>query len=93
MGYVKGAGNSTIENSYRLVDRDKVNGIVYYQLKQTDYNGESHFSDLISVDNQITSQAKILKITNLLGQEVSKNESGILIYYYSDGSNIKIIQN
>ncbi len=93
LGYVKGAGNSTIENSYSLVDRDKVEGIVYYQLKQTNYNGESHFSDLISVDNQIASQATILKITNLLGQEVSKNESGILIYYYSDGTNIKIIQN
>ena len=89
LGYVKGAGNTTIENSYSLEDRDRVEGIVYYQLKQTNYNGESQFSDLISLDNTLNTKLHLLKITNLLGQEVSENESGILIYHFSDGSNLK----
>ncbi len=89
LGYVKGAGNTTIENSYSLVDRDRVDGIVYYQLKQTNYNGESQFSDLISIDNSLNTKAHLIKITNLIGQEVSENESGILIYHFSDGSNLK----
>jgi hypothetical protein len=58
-------------------------------LKQTNYNGESQFSDLISIDNSLNTKAHLIKITNLLGQEISENESGILIYHFSDGSNLK----
>jgi len=41
---VKGAGNSTTIKSYEFVDRNPFDGISYYRLKQTDYNGSFEYS-------------------------------------------------
>ena len=37
---VEGAGNSTHKINYSLIDRDPFDGISYYRLKQTDYDGK-----------------------------------------------------
>lgn len=49
---VKGAGNSTNELNYSTVDENPFNGINYYRLKQTDYDGTSTYSDIRSVNHQ-----------------------------------------
>lgn len=43
-------GNSTIEQNYSYIDAAPYNGITYYQLKQTDYNGDSETSAPILAD-------------------------------------------
>jgi hypothetical protein len=65
----------------------------YYRLKQTDFNGQSTTSDLISIDNTgNTSSKTIVYKTNILGQEVTDMYRGLIIVVYSDGSSMKIIQ-
>lgn len=91
---MKGAGNSTSQLYYSFVDEDVENIINYYRLKQTDYDGNFKYSEIISIDNRnISKDKEIDKITNLLGQEVDITYyKGMVIIYYTDGSFIKIIK-
>ncbi|MEI6489590.1 MAG: CUB domain-containing protein [Bacteroidota bacterium] len=47
---IAGAGNSTHSLNYSTYDNSPWEGITYYRLKQTDYNGMQKYSDVISVD-------------------------------------------
>ncbi len=46
---VEGAGNSLSEIAYNVIDEDPYIGWNYYRLKQTDFDGQSAFSDLVAV--------------------------------------------
>jgi hypothetical protein len=46
---VTGAGNSTETINYTAFDTDHFNGDNYYRLKQTDYNGDYSYSDVVAV--------------------------------------------
>ncbi len=48
---INGAGNSTQTLYYSFTDENPFTGINYYQLQQTDYNGNNSFSKIISVNN------------------------------------------
>ncbi len=50
VGYVLGAGNSNTLTSYYFEDPEENNGTVYYKIKQTDFDGNSKYSNLISVE-------------------------------------------
>ncbi|MCW3086336.1 MAG: Protein of unknown function precursor [Bacteroidetes bacterium] len=45
---IKGAGNSTTQNNYNYTDKFPVNGINYYRLKQTDFDGKTSYSGIVS---------------------------------------------
>lgn len=47
---VKGAGNSTSPKSYSYVDQVYENQVIYYRLKQVDFDGAFEFSNILSVD-------------------------------------------
>ncbi|MCC7332911.1 MAG: T9SS type A sorting domain-containing protein [Flavobacteriales bacterium] len=47
---VQGAGNSNSKLNYAAVDQKPLNGISYYRLKQTDFNGEYSYSDIRSIN-------------------------------------------
>ncbi|MBD3638916.1 MAG: T9SS type A sorting domain-containing protein [Crocinitomicaceae bacterium] len=49
---VEGAGNSSSELHYQVVDRDIRPGIVYYQLVQVDINGDTKSSEIISLNRE-----------------------------------------
>jgi len=49
IGQVKGAGNSTQENSYSFLDVWAPEGINYYRLKQTDFDNNSTNSHIIAL--------------------------------------------
>ena len=51
IGTVDGAGNSSIQNSYRFLDTENINGLRYYRIKQTDFNGLEKISEPIVVSN------------------------------------------
>jgi hypothetical protein len=51
---VKGAGNSTQERTYSFTDTNPYEGIIYYRLKQTDFNGVFTYSDITSMNIQKT---------------------------------------
>jgi hypothetical protein len=88
---IDGAGNSTHTIDYKIEDKDYVNGVNYYKLIQTDYNGDETVSDIVAVDMTTNSEAKI-KTVNLIGQEVNEHFSGIVYDVYSDGSLVKRMQ-
>ncbi len=46
------AGNSSISNYYRDIDQEPLSGISYYRLKQTDYNGNFTYSEIVPVNFQ-----------------------------------------
>lgn len=89
---ITAAGNSSIVLRYTYRDYNfKRNTLNYYRLKQTDYDGTSKTFQIIVIDNRKnTTNKKLVKITNLLGQDVNLESDEILIYYYSDGSHDKI---
>lgn len=49
IGEVKGAGNSSSTLNYQFVDKDPCEGVVYYRLKQVDYNEMFTYSDAVAV--------------------------------------------
>jgi hypothetical protein len=51
IGSVAGAGNSEQLRNYTFVDEDEVDGISYYRLSQTDYDGKESQSQIISVEH------------------------------------------
>jgi hypothetical protein len=53
IGVVSGAGNSSTPLSYRLTDTEPGANSIYYRLKQTDFDGTSTVSGIISVHCEI----------------------------------------
>ncbi len=49
IGTVRGNGNSNYQLDYEFIDIAPIDGVSYYQLKQTDYNGENESFDPVSV--------------------------------------------
>lgn len=45
-----GAGNSELTNHYFAIDQNPYSGLSYYRLMQTDFNGETTYSDVIAVN-------------------------------------------
>lgn len=52
VGSVNGAGNSTSLFSYQFIDRIPSNGLSFYRLKQTDFDGQFSYSDVKAVNFQ-----------------------------------------
>lgn len=93
LGKLNGAGNSTQSLNYSLIDYNIRPVINYYRLKQTDFDGLSTLSGIITIDNTLNSLSKeIVLKTNILGQEVNENYHGLVVVIYSDGSSVKVIQ-
>ncbi len=49
IGEIKGAGNSTEEKHYEFTDENPIQGINYYRIKQTDFDGQYSYSEIRSV--------------------------------------------
>ena len=47
---IQGSGNSTSIRNYADQDQNPYSGISYYRLKQTDFNGHSTYSNIVSVN-------------------------------------------
>ena len=91
IGYIEGSGNSTTLNNYSFIDNNIVNDINYYRIIQTDYDGNSTYSDLISIDNRYEDKI-IYRMVNISGQEVNELYRGMIIIEYMDGTTIRIIR-
>ena len=89
---IDGAGDSQSEINYSINHYTYArNTINYYRIKQVDYNGQTRsYPDIIAIDNRMKDQ-KLVKVVNLMGQEVSESEKGLVIYVYDDGTTEKRI--
>lgn len=91
VGNVNGAGNSSSEINYQLIDREYSTGINYYRLIQTDYNGQNNYSNMVAVDMGGSEKVFIMTV-NSIGQEVNSNYKGLVFDIFSDGTSVKRFQ-
>lgn len=47
---IKGAGTTTLPQNYSFIDENPYNGINYYRLKQTDFDGTTDYSEVRSIE-------------------------------------------
>ncbi|MBL0329963.1 MAG: T9SS type A sorting domain-containing protein [Bacteroidetes bacterium] len=58
---VNGNGNSTSTLNYNLLDPTPASGINYYRLKQVDFDGNSTYSNIISIEDE-TSENTVIQV-------------------------------
>ncbi|MCH2234585.1 MAG: hypothetical protein MK078_10055 [Crocinitomicaceae bacterium] len=87
-GTYEGAGNSSVELQYTYRHENYVQGVNYYRLFQTDFDGVKADLGSITIVNEPGTK-KLVKIVNIYGQEVPETYEGVRIYMYSDGSSEK----
>ena len=84
---IDGAGNSSEVLSYAYTDHTPYHGVSYYRLKQTDFDGQFEYSDMLVVDvseevnnyliypnpvfNDITLRASERELSNITVQDLS----------------------
>jgi hypothetical protein len=90
IGMKPSAGNSTELVEYYFIDKGFEDVINYYKLIQVDIDGRYKEYGPIAIDNKKIS--KVVKIVNILGQEVDSNAEGILFEIYEDGSSRRIFR-
>jgi hypothetical protein len=85
IGTLNGSGNSMNKIEYKIPDYKVKPLINYYRLAQYDFDGQYTIYDPISINN-IDESLYVVKITNLLGQEIGEEYKGPALIVYSDGS-------
>ncbi|MDD4746746.1 MAG: T9SS type A sorting domain-containing protein, partial [Salinivirgaceae bacterium] len=64
VGTLAGAGNSSDLLTYSLVDFNPLPSTAYYRLKQTDFNGSTSYSDIVTVSNSHSDINNIILFPN-----------------------------
>jgi len=62
LGTIDGAGNSTWQIDYSFSDSKPLSGTSYYRLKQTDYDGQYEYSEVIASNYGLATQYQNFKI-------------------------------
>ncbi|PCJ23456.1 MAG: hypothetical protein COA97_11575 [Flavobacteriales bacterium] len=78
IGIVYGAGNSSSQLFYQLIDDNPIAGINYYRLKQTDLDGEYAYSSIIVINNQFSGIKIYASNNSLFIESNNSNISGSL---------------
>ena len=89
---VEGAGNSNIKLFYRSEDKNPRDGVQYYKLRQTDYDGKEEEFEIVSVIIK-GERKEVVKVINQIGQEVDMNTKGVLFLEWDNGDITKTINN
>lgn len=94
---IKGAGNSSSRLRYSEIDYNPYNGLSFYRLKQTDFDGQFEYSKIISthIKNNEKSQVKIYPnpSNNQIIIEGSPSELEEIEIYNSLGQNMTLLTN
>ena len=84
------AGNSTKNMNYSHIDYTERAPLYYYRLIQYDVDGKSETYGPIVIYG--IAEKRVVKLINLLGQEVPAGTTGTLFEIYEDGTRKKIIR-
>ncbi|WP_262510387.1 lectin-like domain-containing protein [Pontibacter arcticus] len=74
---VKGAGNSSQKLAYAHLDKQAPAGILYYRLKQVDFNGTYKYSQIASVEKTEATTANVLLYPNPATAYIKLNLAGM----------------
>lgn len=61
---VKGSGNITSLKEYNAIDKNPYQGISYYRLKQTDFDGRYTYSGMVAIDNTKGKEVEFIVFPN-----------------------------
>ncbi len=87
------ANNSTSTLNYSFIDTGYDRTMNYYRLSETDTDGTiTNYPKYVVLYNG-TQKVDLIRIINILGQEIDENTSGVQIHVFSDGSIKKIFKN
>lgn len=78
---VQGSGTTSIQHNYQAFDQHPYNGITYYRLGQTDFNGTKKYFGIISVENS----AEMASMDNL-HPNPTNDQVGFDFYAAQDGT-------
>ncbi len=92
IGRVKGAGTSYSQIDYHYADTQPLPGLVYYRLKQTDFDLKSTYSDMVSVDVDATADFVITPNFGKAGVEMKLSAQGEYVVYNSLGVIVQRVQ-
>ncbi|MGB0914757.1 MAG: hypothetical protein ACPGVI_01740 [Crocinitomicaceae bacterium] len=93
IGTTLAAGFSQQDIDYSLYDFDFPAQVNYYRLKQNDRDGASSIHPkVVALDNRVFDEPIVVKIVNILGQEIRPEDKGVQIHIYSDGTSEKIFK-
>jgi len=87
LGYKDGAGNSATIIDYSFIDQKPYDGVSYYRLKQTDFNGEFEYSQLSRVYVDINKNVKYRVVPN----PVNRGESFKVNYPVTSVQQVNIL--
>jgi len=79
-------------SNYIIYDENPKSLINYYRLKEIDLNGNTNTLGIVSIDNKIEDDKKMVKVVNILGQEVDEDSNGYHILIYNDGTTLSVIK-
>jgi hypothetical protein len=92
---IDGAGNSTTLLNYSVFDNNPHKGVSYYRLKQTDFDGQFKYSELKSVNLNLTTKTSIdifpnptNKLFTINGSKSELSEIRIFNIHGQDVSNL-----
>jgi hypothetical protein len=83
IGKIDGAGNSNQLKKYSFTDTTSTLGYLYYRLKQTDYNGDYQYSNIVATDCNEKSSTIIIYPNPNTGEFVINGfgKEGFLVVY------------
>ncbi len=87
---IEGHGTTNSQLSYNAQDDNPMDGISYYRLSQTDYDGQTEEFQPVAVviSNE---EPKLLRVVNIHGQTTDPNSKGLLLYIYEDQTVKKVV--
>jgi hypothetical protein len=93
IGTVQGAGTTLARKNYRYLDEYPTDGISYYRLKQTDFDGTISFSEIARVD--LSAPAQIVVYPNPIARSTTArlNYRGSFALFNSMGQMVLMVEN
>ena len=85
---IDGYGTTTSQQNYYTFDNNTESELNYYKLSQVDFNGSKTELKIIAIDNK-NKILQVIKITNIIGQEVNNEYVGVKLFHMSNGEIIK----
>ncbi len=88
---IEGHGTTNTIMKYEWYDSHIEYGVVYYKIRQTDYNGDyEEFSPIAVTILDPNRRRELIHTINLSGAEVDSQVKGFIINIYNDGSTEKL---
>jgi len=89
---VEGSGTTSIESEYSTSFYPSSEGSIYIRIKQTDYNGDSDYSKLVTIEFNYLEVDNIIYYIDLNGNRFTEQPLGLSIAFYESGFSEKVLK-